>query len=339
MNMMSKVGGELKQGMSAPKEFFLGGRFGRLVAGSVMASTNLATEAVHLSARTAAQAVGAAVGVGEGVVPGAGLARNMVNAVEVEAARGADASRRLVVEVSTWMVSDSDEAEDEGAAPENGDRAEWPELLADTAITPVRSLLAAYLSLGAESIRIASATRPGKMAVDTGLDLLDGGPGRVTPFDADERRQSFGALARAAIRESLALAEAVVRLAFLDVRPMRETLEAGLEDMQHLTTTAGMLELLPVPIASESLQEGAQLIVDRAPERFLEALRESDGGAPQPRTILAAAFEDVSNLRVFLVIYPQVLTLIGIGVGRQLLSGSITFTELEAFMEGRRISG
>ena len=39
------------------------------------------------------------------------------------------------------------------------------------------------------------------------------------------------------------------------------------------------------------------------------------------------------------VAYPQVVTLVGTDVGRLLVAGSISFNEMEAFMEGRRRLG
>ncbi len=309
-------------------------RLGRLAAGSAMASANRMAETFHLGVGTAAKVFGSAAAAGEGVVPGAGLARGLAAAVGEEAARGAGVARRLAAESWTWTGEPN-------AEPAAGPGRAWAELAADTTLAPWRSLASAAVSLGAETLRATAATSPGQAALDGFLDGLNGDPAHFTVFDAGERRRSFVAVATdsgaAAARESFALAEAAARLAFGDAGPLRGRIEAGLDEMRRLSASADMQELLPAPMVSERLQRRAGLIVDRAPERFLEALAGGAGGdSPRPLEILKATVEDAANLRVFLVLYPQVLTLVGTDLGQLLIAGSISFSELEAFLEGRR---
>ncbi len=311
-------------------------RFGRRAAGSAMASANLVAETVHLGVGAAAQAIGSAAAAGEGAVPGAALARRMARTVGREAAGGAEAARRQAGDSLDWMAG-----EPAGDSRADAGRGAWAELMADTAMGPLRSLLAASVSLSSESIRAAAATRPGASALDAALDQLNGNPEHVALFDAGERRESFVAVATdsgaAAIRETLHLAEAAARLAFSDTRQMRTAIETGLEEMRRLSACADIQDLMPAPMVSEQLQEHARLIVDRAPERFLEALSDgSNGDAPPLATIFKAAWEDAPNLRVFLAFYPRALALVGTDVGRLVVAGRMSFLELEAFMEGRR---
>ena len=194
----------------------------------------------------------------------------------------------------------------------------------------------AATSLGAGSMRVAAATGPGRLALDALLDRIDGA---ATLYDADERRAAFVALTTdsgaATIRETFAVAVAMAHLAVGDGGPLKRAIEAGIEDMRRLSASADMQELLPVPMVSGKLREQARLVVERAPERFLEALA-PDGDDPQPSGIVAAALADADNLRVFLTVYPQILALIGADVGKVLIDGQVSFGELAAFMEGRR---
>lgn len=337
MSAARHFGGKLARSLPSPADFFSGGglaRLGRLAAGSAMASANLAAETLHLGTQTAARNLGSAAARAEGVLPGSGLVRKLAGVVDREAARGAEVARRQAADSLGWMAGEPQAEASAEAPPE----IEWTELVADTAAGPLRSLLAVSLSLGSESIQATAGTRPGRLALDAALDRLSSD---ATLFDSAERRESFVAVATdsgaSAIREIFALAEAAARLAGGDTRQMRRTIEAGLEDMQRLVASADMQELLPAPMVSERLQERARLIIDRAPEQFLEALGEDSKIDSQGLGAVAtAAFADAGNLRVFLAVYPQVLILVGTDVGKLLMAGSISFSELEAFMEGRR---
>ena len=308
-------------------------RLGRMAAGSALASANLVVETVHVGVRTAAEAIGSAAAAGDGVVPGAGVARRMARTVGREASEGARVARRQAAASLAWMSPN-------GGPRTEADRVSWNELAADTALGPLRSVLAASLSLSSESIRAAAGTRSGASALDVVLERLNGEPTRLALFDASERRDAFVAVATdsgaAAVRETFQLAEAAARLTFNDTRPMRQAIEAGLEEMRRLSSSADFQELLPAPMVSEQLLEHARLIVDRAPERFLEALEDSHDGGPPLATVVKAAWEDAPNLRVFLALYPRALALVGTDLGKLVVAGSISFSELEAFIEGRR---
>ncbi len=316
-------------------------RFGRLAAGSAMASANRMAETFHLGVRAAARVAGSAAAAGDGVVPGAGLARSLAAAVDREAGRGAEAARRLATDSWTWMGAPP--GAPDGAPAATGIPRTWAELAADTTMGPWRSLAATAVAIGSESIRSTAATRPGRAALDVVLERLKVGPGGATVLDAGERRESFVAVATdsgaTAAGETFALAEAAARLVMGDSRQLRQRIEAGLEEMRRLSAAADMQDLLPAPMVSPALQERARLIVDRAPSRFLEALGDGSGNSPRPLQILQASVEDAPNLRVFLAVYPQVLTLVGTDLGKLLVAGSISFSELEAFQEGRRRVG
>lgn len=214
---------------------------------------------------------------------------------------------------------------------------------ADAALGPLEKLAALSVSAGVEAVRSVSVTRPARWALDAGLDRWNGnghaGPHR---FDRDQRRESFVAVTTdsgaQAVRETFALAAAVARLAFADTRRLRQTIEDGLEEMRRLADSADMQDLLPVPLVSASLAARARRVADSAPERFLEVLERDATARLGIGEILRAALADADHLRVFFAGYPRVMALVGVDVGRLLVAGSISFSEIEAFMEGRRIA-
>ena len=213
-------------------------------------------------------------------------------------------------------------------------------LAAETVLAPLDALADLSVSAGAQAVRSVSAMAPARWALDAGLDRWTGnGPAAPPLFDADHRRESFVAVATdsgaQALRETFALATAMARLAFADTRRLRQQIEDGIAEMRRLADCADMQELLPVPILSESLTARARRVADSPPERLLEVLARD---APGPGEILAAAFADAESLRVFFTGYPRVMAGVGVDVGRLLVAGSISFSEIEAFMEGRRIA-
>ncbi len=245
--------------------------------------------------------------------------------------------RNLGDELSRSFSSPSDAFSGEGLA-RLGRRA------ADAALGPLDTLVGLSVSAGARAVRSVSTTLPARWALDAGLDRLNGNGHAAEPlFDADRRRESFVAVATdsgaQAVRETFALAAAVARLAFADTRRLKQTIEDGLEEMRRLADSADMQELLPVPILSESLTARARTVADAAPERFLEVLgRDEPAGTPGLGEILSAALADAGNLRVFFTGYPRIMALLGVDVGRLVVAGSLSFSEIEAFMEGRRIA-
>ncbi|MEM7350583.1 MAG: hypothetical protein AAF657_07240 [Acidobacteriota bacterium] len=325
----------------SPGELLSGGglmRFGRVAAGAALMSANYAERATHLGLRVGARAIGSAAGRAERVVPGAALARRVAETVDRKAEAAAGAAAGRAERSAEWMSDGGGPKHEEAVRGET-----WSGLAADTALAPLASLVDSSVAIGVESLRGLAATRAGQVALDAGLERL-GSEAEVGAFrfETREQRQSFVAVTTdsgaTAIRSTWALAEATARLAFNDTGPMRRAIEDGLQEMRHLVAGAEMQDLLPTPMVSESLQERAQLIVDRAPLRFVEALAEDPGDStPRIGAIARATLEDAQNLRVFVTVYPQVLTLIGSDVGKLLFAGSITFTEMEAFFEGRRI--
>lgn len=325
----------------SPREFLSTGaltRISQVTAGAALASANFAARAAHLGLRSGAQAIGAVAGRAESLMPGAGLARRLAETVDREAAAAASAAQGRVRDSVDLMSPSSGATKGEA----DSHRSRWSELAADTAMAPLDSLMGSSVAVGVESLRGLAATRPGRMALDAGLERLgtDSEVGAFR-FETGEQRESFIAVTTdsgaAAVRTTYALAEATARLAFSDTEPMRRAIEDGLQEMRHLVASADLQDLLPTPMISSSLQERAQQILDRAPQRFIEALGEDSAeGRPRLGAIARATVEDADNLRVFITVYPQVLTLIGSDVGKLLFAGSITFTEMEAFFEGRR---
>ncbi len=309
-------------------------RLRRLAAGSALASANLATQVLHMGVRGGARAADKVAGSIQEVVPGARLIQKMARALDGEACRAEGAASERVSRCLELMKTNLD----------RGKASNWIELASDTALGPLNALFGASVDLGAESIRETLSSRVGLLAVDAGLERLQA-PTEASsnPIERSALRESFVAVATdsgaTAIRETLALAEAAARLAFSDTRMMRQTVGEGLEEMRRLVASAEMQHLLPTPVVSESVRTRASWIVDRAPSRFLEALEtDADGQAPGWGSILRATLDDAENLRVFVVVYPQVLVLIGGDVGKLLLAGAISFSEMEAFMEGRRFN-
>ncbi len=323
---------------------------GRLAAGSAIASVNLAARAVHLGMQTGARTFGAAAGSVGGSVPGAGIARRLADAVDQESAIAAKAASRRAAASFELMASQQHGTVGAQATNERSTSGEsaaslrpvWTELAADTGLGPIHSLVSMTIALGSESIRQAAATGPGEKILSVGLKHLEKKPvDGEARFASAELRQSFVAVTTdsgaAAIRETFALLEATLRMAFSDTRMMRQAIDEGLAEMHRLASASEMQDLLPTPMVSQQLSQRARLVVDRAPRRFLEVLADEPGSwLPRVRKILAASLEDADNLWVFLVVYPRAVTTLGTDVGKLLVAGSVHFSEIEAFMEGRR---
>lgn len=294
--------------------------FGRYAAGSIVASANFAAQAASLGVRTGAAAAGA-LATAAGGVPGAGLVRKMAEAVEREAAAAEEqASLRASASV-------------DGLANRLGDgRSEWVELAADTAAAPLSGLAAVAAAMGVEAFNSAASTRPGRAALDAVVRNARG--------DAGAQRESLVAVASdsgaAAIRGGFSVAETAVRLAFSDTRRLRRAIAGGVDQMRLLADAGEMHDLLPVPAVDEEVRARARRVVERAPARLLAALEE-----PSPRIgeTLAAMLDDAEPLRVFVVAYSQVATLVVTRVSRLLIAGSLSFSDVEAFLEGRRLTG
>lgn len=298
--------------------------FGRYAAGSIVASANFAAQAASLGVRTGAAAAGA-LATAAGGVPGAGLVRKMAEAVEREAA--------AAEEQASLRASASVDGLANRLANRLGDgRSEWVELAADTAAAPLSGLAAVAAAMGVEAFNSAASTRPGRAALDAVVRNARG--------DAGAQRESLVAVASdsgaAAIRGGFSVAETAVRLAFSDTRRLRRAIAGGVDQMRLLADAGEMHDLLPVPAVDEEVRARARRVVERAPARLLAALEE-----PSPRIgeTLAAMLDDAEPLRVFVVAYSQVATLVVTRVSRLLIAGSLSFSDVEAFLEGRRLAG
>lgn len=294
-------------------------------AGAMVASANLAAQAVSLGVQTGARTVGA-VATAAGAMPGAGLVRRIADAVDREAT--------AVEEQAARRASESVERL-------GGVASSWVELAADTAAGPLSGLAALSAAVGVEAFRTAASTGPGRAALDAVLRNVNGVAGRR---DVGAQRESLVVVVSdsgaAAIRGGFSIAETAVRLALSDTRRLRRAMTDGLEQMRLLAAADEMHDLLPVPAVDEDLRQRARRVVERTPARFLAALEQAPE-MPSSRIgeVLAAMLDDAENLRVFVVVYPQVATLVVTRVGQLLVTGSLGFGDVEAFLEGRRLAG
>jgi len=281
-------------------------RLGRFAAGSLVASVNISQRAFHAGLgvwawgfRKTAEAAGDAV-------PGATrLAGAAARAEEQASAHAAQAERRRAQAMAFARHVDA-------VAPA------WSELVAETAVAPFVDAATWTLLLGEEA-------RGARSDADR--------------FYAVERGGAFLALAREAgsttLRQTLGLAEAAARLTTGDPEPLRLSIDEGLAQMRLLAAAGELGDLVPSSPLDEPLQRRARLVVERSPRRFLDALA-TNGRRPRPAAVFQAAVLDAEELRVFLVVYPQTLSLIAVKVGRLLVAGEIELRQVEAFLRGRR---
>ncbi|MEM7583099.1 MAG: hypothetical protein AAF560_06945 [Acidobacteriota bacterium] len=334
-----------KESRSTPPEATgLGGeRLRDLATGSVIASANLAEQMFHLGIRSGARATESVAGSMLSALPGARLVQQMARGLDHAAGRAEAAAGERVNRSLALMKGAGGDLGLAATGQAATARLSWSELAADTAFGPFEALLGTSLTLGADSVRGTLSSRLGQLAVDTGLQRLRANGNGSHGLDARSTRDAFLAVATdtgtTTLRELVALAEAAARMSLNDTRKMRRTMEGGLEEMRRLVASAEMQHLLPTPVVSESVQARARWVVERAPQRFLAALEQDASGRPPGwGSILRATLSDADNLRVFVFVYPQVLILVGTDVGKLLLAGTITFPEMEAFLEGRRFN-
>ena len=281
-------------------------------------------------------------------MPGASVVGKLAATLDAEAAGAARAASRRFAASIEMMAGHDVAMVGERPSHEKSTGGRWSslaDLATDTALVPFQDVVTSTVALGAESIRQTAATAAGDKVLAVGLKHLEREPAEgKARFAAGELRQSFVAVTidsgAVAVREAFGLFEAALRLSFSDTRKMHQAIDTGLVEMQRLVSAAEMQDLLPTAMVSEALQKRAGQVLRRAPLLFLQALDDnSEGWLARPRAIFAAAVEDAENLRFFLVTYPQVLTMVGADAGKLLIAGKIHFSEMEAFLEGRRMTG
>lgn len=313
-------------------------RYGRWAATSMLASANAATRAFHLGLGAGARAAARVAQAAEGVVPGGSVARQAAESVESSStAAAAEAARRTADSLALFRRHEpAQPTESEDGS--NGSRRRtpgWLELAADTAAAPISSLAALGSSVGSDVFQAAVATPLGSRLLDQLLRRLRQG---------DDQREALIVVANesgvAVARSSLAFAEAALRLPFGDTRHLHRALEDGLQELRTLASAGEMHELLPVPVIDARLRDQARLTVDSTPRQLLAALEASPSATwSSPAAIFRAALADADQLRVFAFAYPQTAWLMAANLGKQVVAGSISFQEMEAFLEGRRLAG
>jgi hypothetical protein len=103
----------------------------------------------------------------------------------------------------------------------------------------------------------------------------------------------------------------------------------GLEEMRLLAEHPEMNELFPALPISETLRSRAREIVDHPPAHFLAAIAKRP---PRWSEVVKALIEDANALRVFLVNYPQVVTLLGANTVSLLAAGLFDAADVEDYV-------
>ncbi len=303
-------------------------RVGRSAAGAALAAANAASRSVHVGVQAAAATLEETADALAGTVPGAGLARSLAAQVGGEAARAEAEAESLA---ARGLALSSGEAGAVPAAPSRGGvkqaaaAAPWSELAADTVVGPLARYAELAIHLGVEAASAAAEVPRGRAA--------DGGGAN------GERRDSLVTVAAeggaATLSDTAAAVEIAARLGFGDSRALRRAIERGLQEMRLLEGADELAELLPVPWVTGAVRERARVVVEHAPHRFVDAL--GNGSGPRLTDLFGAALADADHLVVFVVTYPQVLTLRSTNAGRHLASGAMGLGELAAYLRGRRL--
>lgn len=279
-------------------------KLGRFAAGSLVASANVSQQVFHTGLGVGARMLRKTAEAAGGAVPGANRFVGVANrAVEQASAHAARAERRRDEAMAFARQDDSDQT--------------WAELATETAVAPLAA--AVWTLLAGGTFRRAR--------------------GEADGFRKVERGEAFLAVAREAgsttLRQTFDLAEAAARLVGGDPEPLRLSIDKGLAQMRLLAAAGELGDLVPTSSFDEPLQRRARLVVERSPQRFLDALA-GNGRRPRPAAVFQAAVLDADELRVFLVVYPQTLSLIAAKVGRLLVAGELELRQVEAFLRGRR---
>lgn len=315
---------------------------GRLGAGSVLASSNLAARTFQLGVQAGAKTAKVTAEALEGVVPGAAAARKLAEKVDAQAAAAAEEASMLAARCVEMTGGPS-------AAPKNpltGERwvskecppgYTWGELAADTVVGPFGRIAMLPLKLGMDAASAAASTGAGRMTMGATMQaahgLLDMGSSSSTTLDRAEMREALMAVSsttgNAVARDFMALAEAAARFAFGDTRRILRVMREGLEELRLVAAHDDMDELLPALPISATLRRRAQKIVDHPPKSLLAALAQRPVRVGE---VFKALIQDAEPLRLFLVNYPQVVTLLGANTGLMLAAGLVDVGEIEDYV-------
>jgi hypothetical protein len=314
---------------------------GRLGAGSVLASSNLAARTFQLGVQAGAKTARLTAEAFEGVVPGAGAARKLAEKVDAQAAAAAEEASMLTARCVEMTGGAS-------AAPRNpltGERwvskecppgYTWAELTADTVVGPFGRIAMLPLTMGMDTASAAAATGAGRMTMGATVQavngLLDLGSAS-SKLDRAELRDALMAVSsttgNAVARDFVAIAEAAGRFTLGDARRLLRGMREGLEELRLIAAHDEMDELLPALPVSATLRRRARKIVDNPPKKFLAAIAERPVRFGK---VLRSLIEDAEPLRLFLVNYPQVVTLLGANTTMVLAAGLLDVGEIEDYV-------
>ncbi|MEM7354575.1 MAG: hypothetical protein AAF657_27450 [Acidobacteriota bacterium] len=314
---------------------------GRWGAGSVLVSSNLAARTFQLGVQTGAKTAGFAAAAAEGVVPGAGAARQLAEKVGAQATAAAEEASQLMthgIELSSGRSPVSPLNQEIWMSKQVPRGYSWIELAADTVVGPYGKIAALPLALSRDTAQAAAATRPGRMAVDATMQALNSlfdlgsASGQI---DRAEVRDALlavtGRTGTAVVRDLLAIAEAAVRFTLGDTRRIERGMREGLEELRLLAEHSEIGDLLPVLPISATLRARARKVVENPPANFLAAIAERP---PQVGEVLTALVQDAAPLRHFAVNFPQVITLLGAHNSLVLAAGLVDVGEIEPFVRG-----
>ncbi len=359
MGLIQDVGEKLAQGFLSMDDLVLGkgliseglsqlGLTGRTLAGTAVASANLAVRAVHGGVQAGAKTAAATAAALEDYVPGAGMARALARRLDEESAAGAEEASRLAshaVELTGGQPPRNPLTGEEWLTKSTPRGYSWSELAADTAVGSLGRLATLPLTLGLEAAAAMASSRAGRAAVDsalagtgTMLEVLPGDDNDNTRLDTGEISEALMALTAgsgdSASRGAVALGEAAVRFSMGDSRMLRQAIEGAIEEMRRIAGHTEMSDLLPAVPISAALRQRARRVVEHAPEKLLQALERGPGGeAPATQTVLSAMLDDADNLRVFATEYPLALALMGTQAGIFLTAGMADAAEVESYLQ------
>ena len=360
MGLFQDVGGKLVQSFLSMDDLVLGqgliaeglsqiGLSGRSVVGSVAVTSNVAARTVHAGIQVGAKTAKATATALQGFVPGAKLARSLAERLDKEsAAAGEEASKLAVhaVELTGGERPRNPLTREKWFAKSAPRGYSWNELAADTAVGTFGRLATLPLTFGLDSVMQLSATRGGRMIIDSSLKSVDVmlellPRTHTTLLDTGELREALMAVTTSSgdtsARNVLDLAEAAARFALGDTRKLRAAIEDAIEQMRQLATHDELDDLLPAMPLSANVRNRARSIAEHAPIRFLESLdRGPEGEAPTPGQVLSAMLNDAGNLRVFATEYPVVLSLMGANASLFLSAGMVDVNEIEGYLQAER---
>jgi hypothetical protein len=335
---------------------------GRVAMGAAALSTQLAVRSMLLGVQVGAKAARASAASlrglpGSGLL-GLGLTEEWARRLD-ERATGAGAESSRLAAWSAELMGG------EAAAPRNPLTREpwlaqgappaysWPELAADTALGPLWRSAVLPAAAGADAACLAAGTRPARWTwrlarrgANALLDLWPGG-GRAEGAGRSrnaELRDAFAALVSGSglrVPEAVAaFTEANARLAFGDLRQVRDALPKALEELASVAASGGDRGGRMTGWTTGFFRRYARFVSDRAPAGLAVALgREHRLSDSAP--VLGALLGDATELAVFATGYPGFVALAALDDGMLLTVGLTDVGRVEPWVredgvEGRR---